>query len=328
MLTKKINTVTSLAAARIGNTGAETVKKGCFSEKWREIARNKFIYLLIFPSVLLVIFFNYLPMWGIRIAFVDYDIYNPAKSVWVGFENFKAVLRMGDTKTAIINTFYISILSLITVFPLNIIFALLINELKNGFFKKTVQTVSYLPYFLSWISVIGIVTSLYSRDGIINDVMVRFFGSTQRVLYLAGQSFFVPNIVILSVWKELGWGAVVFLAAITGVDASLYEAAYIDGAGKMRQTWHITLPAILPTVMIMLIWKTGALFTNNFELIYGLQNPFINFEVIQTIIYKQGIEGGDYSLTTAFGLFQGIVNLLLLLGANYFSKKFTEISVV
>ena len=328
MIAKKSNAAVKSVEYISEKTVVPEKYKYNFSEKLSEMKKSKFVYLLLLPSVLLVIFFSYLPMWGVRIAFLDYDIYNPDRSAFVGLKNFFDILQMGDTKSAIINTFYISILSLITVFPMTVLFAILLNELKNGLFKRTVQTISYLPYFLSWISVIGIITSLYAQDGIINDLIVKLTGDPTRTLFLAKQGFFVPNVIILSIWKELGWGAVVFLAAITGVDDSLYEAAYIDGAGRLKQTWHITLPAILPTIMIMLIWKMGSLFTNNFELIYGLQNPFINFEVIQTIIYKQGIEGGNYSLTTAFGLFQGVVNLAILLGANYLSKKFTEISVV
>ena len=153
-------------------------------------------------------------------------------------------------------------------------------------------------------------------------------GAEERIMFLAEQGFFVPNVIILSLWKEVGWGSIIYLAAISGVDPSLYEAATIDGAGRFRQTISVTLPSIMPTVVIMLILKIGSLLASNFELIYGLQNPFVDYEVLSTIIYKQGIEGGEYAIATAFGLFQGVVSLTLIITANFFSKKAADISIV
>ncbi len=300
----------------------EIKKKGL----WTEVKKNKFTYLLLLPAFVLVVLFCYVPFGGVKIAFQDYNVYRPELSEWVGFRNFKEILSNDGMLTAIWNTLYLSILSLVICFPTGIVFALLLNELKAGKFKKTIQTVSYLPHFLSWISVIGIVTTLYSQSGIINDICV-MLGAKERVMFLSKQELFVPNVIILSIWKEMGWSSIIYLAAIAGIDASLYEAAIIDGAGKFRQVWSITIPSIMPTVIIMLIMKMGSLFTSNFELIYGLQNPFVDFEVVNTIIYKNGIEGGDYSTTTAFGLFQGVINLVLVLGANYFSKKTTDVGL-
>ena len=228
---------------------------------------------------------------------------------------------------AIANTFTISLLNLAICFPAPVIFALLLNEVDNKYFKKVTQTLSYLPHFLSWISVIGIVSTLYAKTGIVNDIIVMLFGEDKRSLIMANQNFFVPNVIILNLWKGIGWGSIVYLAAISGVDSSLYEAARIDGAGRFRQTWSITIPTILPTVIIMLIWKCGTLFNDNFELIYGLQNPYIDFDVVQTIVYKRGIAGGDYQVSTAFGLFQGLVNIVILIIVNQIAKKATETSV-
>lgn len=280
------------------------------------------------PSLVLVILFNYVPLYGIKIAFQNYNIYDPSKSQWIGFENFRNIFVSAETIKAIFNTFNISVLHLLISFPSSIIFALLLNEVRNSFFKRTAQTLSYLPHFLSWISVIGIATSLYSKAGPINDLIVLITGNEARTLFLAKQEFFIPNVIILNLWKGLGWGSIVYLAAISGVDASLYEAAVLDGAGRLKQTWYVTIPSILPTIIIMLIWRTGTLFSDNFELIYGLQNAYINFEVIQTIIYKQGIAGGNYQMTTAFGIFQGLINFTILYIVNFFSKKTTEISVI
>ena len=292
-----------------------------------EINKNKFIYLLLAPAVILSLIFLYAPMGGLKMAFQDYNIYQPSMSEWVGLKNFKYVLQNKETIMAIANTFTISLLNLAICFPAPVIFALLLNEVDNKYFKKVTQTLSYLPHFLSWISVIGIVSTLYAKTGIVNDIIVMLFGEDKRSLIMANQNFFVPNVIILNLWKGIGWGSIVYLAAISGVDSSLYEAARIDGAGRFRQTWSITIPTILPTVIIMLIWKCGTLFNDNFELIYGLQNPYIDFDVVQTIVYKRGIAGGDYQVSTDFGLFQGLVNIVILIIVNQIAKKATETSV-
>lgn len=305
----------------------QSCKRRGTGQVWREVNKNKFIYFLLAPTIILVILFSYVPFYGVKMAFQDYNIYDPSKSEWVGFKYFMEIFSSKELLLSIWNTIYISLLSIILVFPTSIIFALLLNEVKDGLFKRSVQTCSYLPHFLSWISVIGIVTALYAKNGPINDLICLITGGTERRLFMAEQGMFVPNIIILSIWKELGWGSVVYLAAISGIDASLYEAATIDGAGKLRQAWSVTIPQLMPTIIIMIIWKIGSIFSSNFDLIYGMQNAFINFETIQTVIYKQGIEGGDYAMTTAFGLAQGVVNIIMLFMANTFAKKTEGISV-
>lgn len=298
------------------------------SDLLKQLVRYRFIYLLLLPATFFVILFSYVPMTGIKMAFQDYNIYDPAASTWIGLENFKEIFRIKECINGIKNTFIIGILSLVICYPLTIIFALLLNEIRNSIFKKVVQTISYLPHFLSWISVIGIVTSIYSQYGLVNDVMVALTGGAhERVSFLALQDFFIPNVIILTLWKTIGWNSVIFLAAMTGIDQSLYEAAEIDGASKFSRVLHITIPGIMPTIMIMLLWRIAALFTDNFELIYGLQNSFVNVEVIGTIIYKNGIAGGNYQMTTAFGLMQGLVNFVFLIGANYLSKKGTDVGI-
>lgn len=298
------------------------------SDLFKQLARHKFIYLLLLPATFFVILFSYVPMTGLKMAFQDYNIYVPEASEWIGLQNFRDIFSIKECIDGIKNTFIIGILSLVICYPITIIFALLLNELRNSIFKKVVQTISYLPHFLSWISVIGIVTSIYSQHGIVNDILVAITGGAhERVLYLAEQWFFIPNVIILTLWKTLGWNSVIFLAAMTGIDNSLYEAAEIDGASRFKQVLHITIPGIMPTIMIMLLWRIAALFTDNFELIYGLQNSFVNVEVIGTIIYKNGIAGGNYQMTTAFGLMQGIVNFVFLIGANYLSKKGTDVGI-
>lgn len=308
---------------------AQIQKKGLLNRTLiKQIMRYRFLYLLLLPSTVLVIIFSYLPMGGLRMAFQDYNIYSPELSTWIGFKNFKDIFTIKEFVDGIKNTVVISCLSLVICFPITIVFALLINEIKNTYFKKVVQTVSYLPHFLSWISVIGIVTSLYSEYGIINDLLVTLTGGAwERILFLAKQEFFIPDVIILETWKTIGWNSVVFLAAITGIDQGLYEAATIDGASKFKQVLHITLPSILPTIMIMLLWKVAVLFNDNFELVYGLQNAFVNVETIGTVIYKNGIAGGNYQLSTAFGLMQGLVNFAFLLAVNWLSKKTTDVGI-
>ncbi len=291
------------------------------------IKKNKFIYLLLVPGIILTLLFFYAPMGGLKIAFQEYNIYKPELSEWIGLENFRYILKNEETLKAIVNTFYVSLVNLALTFPAPIIFALLINEIENKYFKKVAQTISYLPHFLSWISVIGIATALYAKSGMVNNIIALIFGEDKRSLIMANQEFFVPNVIILTLWKTIGWNSVVYLAAISGVDSALYEAATIDGAGKFRQTVSITVPSIMPTVIIMLIWRCGSLFSDNFELIYGMQNAYIDFEVVQTIVYKRGIAGGDYQISTAFGLFQGLVNIVILCIVNSFAKRVSETSV-
>lgn len=285
-------------------------------------------YLLILPAMLFVLVFNYFPIPGLLMAFMDYDIFKGFGSDWVGLANIIEIFSIPQFGQAILNTIYISLLNLVIVFPAPILFALLLNEIKRKTYKRVVQTVSYMPYFLSWIAVIGIASSVYSTYGIVNDIRVALFGEdTQRIMFLGEQSFFVPNVVSLNLWKNTSWNAIVYLAAISSIDPCLYESANMDGAGKFRQCWHITLPGILPTVVMLFILQVGQLFSDNFELIYGLQNAFIDFDVISTVIYKRGITQGQYSMATAFGFVQGLIGFILITLANYFSRKVNGYSI-
>ncbi len=261
-------------------------------------------------------------------AFMDYNIILGYDSPYNGFDNFIELFRNEGMLKALVNTVWLSILNIIIVFPMPIIFAILLNELKSPGFKKVTQTISYLPHFISTIAVVGIATTLYSSYGIINDIRVAVNPEAERVLFLGKQSFFVPNIIILESWKGLGWGAILYIAAIAGIDQELYSAAIVDGAGKFRQTMHITIPGIMNTVIIMLIMKIGGLLSSNFDLIYGLQNTFIDFETISTLVFKRGIENGEYDMATAISVFNGVISLILVLGTNWLSKKYTETSLV
>ena len=290
--------------------------------------KNIILYMLLLPLLVLTFYFNYLPMPGVIFSFMDYDIFKGYSSPWVGLANFKELFQLPLFTKASINTIYLSVLNLLIVFPVPIVFALLLNEIKCSMFKRVVQTVSYLPHFLSWIAIIGMAHSVYSTYGIINDLRVMILGeNAERIRFLASQDFFVPNVIILSLWKGVGWSSIIYLAAISGVDSELYEAAAVDGANRFRQCIHITLPSILPTAVMLFILQIGSIFKDNFDLVYGLQNAFIDFETVSTVVYKQGITGGNYSMATAIGLFHGVVGFILVILANTFSKKINNVAL-
>ncbi len=293
----------------------------------RQIKQDKYLYLMLLLPILLVLIFNYVPMYGLIMAFQDFSIFDGfLGSEFVGLENFKKLFTQRGFLTAIWNTLYISFLNLLVCFPAPIILALLLNELKDGIFKKSVQTISYLPHFLSWISVVGIVNMVFGYDGLFNDIR-EMLGAGERVAYLAEQSLFSTFLIGTSLWKEVGWGTVIHLANIASISPDLYEAASIDGATRLQKIRYITLPHMVPTVMILLIFKMGQIFQSNFELVWGLQNPYIDFEVISTIVYRTGIQNGDYSMATALGLAQGVVALILVLVTDKISKKVAGVGI-
>ena len=289
----------------------------------KRIVRDRYLYLMLLPAVAVMLIFKYLPMGGLLMAFEDYS---PFKGIfgskWVGFANFIKIFTQPKFTTAIRNTLVVSLLDLIIGFPAPILLALLINELENKVFKRIVQTVSYLPHFLSWISVVGIVSILFGRDGIVNDIRIAL-GAQERIVFLAKQEWFIWFLLGTMVWKETGWGTVIHLANLSSISPDLYEAANIDGANRLQQIRYITIPHMMPTVIVLLIFKMGTLFSSNFELIYGMQNPYIDFEVISTIVFQTGIKTGNYSVATAIGLMEGLVALILVLGSNWISKKVT-----
>lgn len=294
-----------------------TVKGG----KLKKIYKDRAMYFLMLPALLVTFFFMYCPMPGLLMAFENYRIYDGLLgSEWVGLQNFAQIFKQGKFMTSIWNTLWISVLNIVISFPAPIILALLINEIGNQFFKRFVQTASYLPHFLSWISVVGLIQILFGRDGFINDFRM-LLGAEERIVYLAEQKNFVPFVVLTNLWKTVGWSTIIHLANLTSINPELYEAADIDGANYFHKLRYITIPHMIPTIMILLIFQMGGLFSSNFELIYGLQNPFIDFEVISTIIYQTGLQAGNYSLSTAVGFMQGIIALLLVLASNWLSKK-------
>lgn len=295
--------------------------KRTFKETLHKMYKDRHLYFLLLPALLVTFFFAYCPMPGLVMAFKDFSIYKGIwGSDWVGFENIQKIFTQSKFTIAIWNTLKVSVLNLLITFPAPIILALMINELKGGLFKRFVQTASYLPHFLSWISVVGLIQLMFSRDGLFNDFRIAL-GAEQRISFLGEQDLFIWFILGTMLWKEVGWGTVIHLANLSSINPDLYEAAEIDGAKHLQKLWYITLPHMIPTVMLLLIFKMGTLFSSNFDLIYGLQNPYIDFEVISTIVYRTGIQGGNYSMSTAIGFMEGMVALLLVVVSNWISKK-------
>lgn len=303
-----------------------------YSSRKRKIKKiKKYIplYILLIPGLLATFIFAYCALPGLVMAFQDYNMFRGILgSEWVGFEHFKTIFTLPEFSGSIVNTIRLSLLNLLFGQPAPIIFAVLLNEMRAKKYKRIVQTVSYLPHFLSTMAIIGMAHALFSTYGIVNDIRVAILGEgTERIKFLAQQSFFVPNIIGTQVWAGFGWNSIIYLSAIAGIDAELYEAASIDGANRFRQCTSITIPFILPTFVMLFIMKIGSLLVDSFDLVWGLQNAFVDYETISTVVYKQGIVSGNYSLATALGLFQGAIGLCLVLIANKISRKVNDVGL-
>lgn len=286
---------------------------------------QRYLQAMVIPGILWMLVFNYLPMGGIVIAFKKYKITKTIfEAQWVGFQYFKEFFSDINFEDIMVNTLGISLLKLLIGFPLPIIFALLLNEIKGIKFKRTVQTISYLPHFLSWVVLGGILVSWLSKSGIINDLLVGLHLMKEPVSYLGEPKYFWGLSVLSDIWKELGWSAIIYLAAIAGVDQQMYEAATVDGASKLQKIIKITLPSITGTISIMLILQVAGLLNSNFDQILILKNQVnaSRSQVIDTYVYQVGMTLGKYSYATAVGLFKSLVALILLLIANTSSKKF------
>jgi len=294
----------------------------------RDLARNRTVYLLALPMVLYYLLFHYQPMYGAIIAFKDFA---PGRGIWgspwVGLEHFQGFFRSIYFVRVVRNTLLLSVLNLAFGFPAPILLALLLNEIRNRAFKRTVQTVSYLPHFVSIMVICGMIIDFTARDGLVNDIIAFFGGS--RVTMLLKQELFRPLYVSTEIWQRVGWQSIIYLAALTAVDPQLYEAATIDGAGRLRQTWSITLPGLLPTIVIMLILRIGQMMNIGFEKIILLYNPTIyeTSDVISSYVYRKGLLDFSFSFSTAVGLFDSAINFGLLISANALSRRINETSL-
>lgn len=290
-----------------------------------KLKRYKFLYLLLLPAVVYTFIFCYITMGGLVMAFQDYDIIGGIlESPFVGLKNFITVFSTPKMLHAIKNTLIYSSVGLFLGTPFPIILALLLNEVKLQRFKKITQTISYLPHFLSWISVVGMLSTFFATYGTYNDLLAKIFGdSYERINVLMDSKYFLPVIFWSGIWKGIGWNSIIYLAAISGIDQSMYEAATVDGCSRFKQVFYITLPSIMPTIIILFIMATGGLVNSNFEQVYGFQNLYTQeaTEVINTLIYRMGIQNGQYSLSTAFGLAQSFVSFLIVFTSNIIVKK-------
>lgn len=277
---------------------------------------------MVLPVIIYLILFCYKPMYGIIIAF---QRFRPGLGIegspWVGLDNFVRFFKDINFWRVLRNTFEISFLNILFTFPAPILLAMLLNEVKCAWFKRTVQTVSYLPHFIAMVVVCGLVNQFCQSDGLINDIIVFFGGERQNLMIK--QDMFYPIYIISGIWKEIGWSSIIYLAALAGIDQEQYEAARMDGAGRLQQMVHITLPGLLPTISMLLVLKLGQVLNIGMEKILLLYNEMTYdvADVISTYVYRKGLIDADFSYSTAIGLFNSVVNIVFLITANKISKK-------
>lgn len=299
----------------------------------KEIWNDRYLYLFVIPGVIWFLIFCYQPMYGLLIAFKDYDIVKGVfNSEWVGLKYFKDFFNDYNFNSIMVNTIAISLLKLVIGFPAPIILALMLNEVRTRAFKRLTQTISYLPFFVSWVVVSGIWYELLTVDqgGIVNTLLMKIGLIHEPIFWFGKPGYFWGLVVASDIWKGIGWGSIIYLAALSGVDAELYEASVVDGANRWRQTWHITLPGIRGAIIILFILSVGSILNAGFDQIYVMQNPAVmeRAEIIDTYVMTTGIFKANYSIATAVGLFKSVVGLIMLLLVNMVVKLLGEEGVV
>lgn len=280
--------------------------------------------LMFLPIVVYFIVFKYIPMGGIVIAFKDYKIKDGIwGSAWIGLGNFEKAFRTNLFTRSIWNTIAISGLKILFGFPAPIILALLLNEVNHSGFKKTVQTITYLPHFLSWVVLTGMLQQLLSpNNGAVNDLL-KMLGVKNSVYFLGDNDYFRGTLVVTDIWKNIGWSSIIYLATISGIDPALYEAATVDGASRLQCTRYITVPSLIPTIVVMLILNIGSIMDAGFDQILNMYNSavYATGDIIDTYVYRQGVEKMQYALTTAVGLFKNVIGFILVFGTNMITRK-------
>lgn len=303
-------------------------RHGGWREVWRQLKQSRYYYAMFIIPFLFFVIFCYIPMFGIVIAFKNYNVFDGiAGSEWVGLQHFRNFLSDPYFYKLIRNTMLIGFYQILFAFPAPIILALLLNELRHALFKRFVQTVSYLPHFLSTVVVCGIIVNFASFEGLIN----QFLGvlGMEPIHFLMMPEWFRTIYISSEIWQGIGWGSIIFLAALSGIDSQLYEAATIDGANRWRQMWHVTLPGIAPTIIIMLLFSIGAIMAVSFEKVLLLSNGsnFETADIISTYVYRRGLVSSDFSYATAVGLFNSVVALVFLTIGNTLSRRVSETSL-
>ncbi len=293
---------------------------------WSYMKRKRYLYLMLIPALLYFLIFNYAPMYGILIAFKDFSFKKGIwGSDWIGLDNFRYMFQLDNFYSVFRNSILLSFLRILFTFPIPILMALLLNDIKSIRYQKVIQTLFYLPHFISWVVIGGILINFLSPiNGVIN-IMIQSLGG-EPIFFLAEDKYFKPIVILTSIWKDSGWGTIIYLAAITGISSDLYEAARIDGANKLKCLKYITLPSIKSTVVLMLILRLGSIMNNGFEQIFILQNSknLGVSEVFETYTYRLGLLGGRYSFATTVGLFTSIIGIIFLLVSNKIANKMGE----
>ena len=290
--------------------------------------RNYQLYILLVPAMLYLFIFKYIPMLGIVLTFTDINIINIWESQWIGLENFKILFSSNEFYNIFKNSVMLSLYSIVAGFPMPIILALLINEINMARYKKISQTIMYLPHFISWVVITGLVMNFASpTNGILNQIRAIFGG--ESIAFLQEAKYFRTIIVAAQIWKEAGWGTIVYLAAISGINSEIYEAAVMDGANRFQKICYITLPSLMGTVVVMLILRTGSILSNGFEQVFLLSNR-LNYsvsQVFETYTYEIGLRNGRFSYASAVGMFQSVVGLMLITATNAIARRVGEGSI-
>lgn len=317
----------SILASHLASRPITTASKKSI---WFYLWKDKWLYFMLLPVIVYYIVFKYVPMYGLTIAFKDYNVFKGiSESDWVGLTNFKKVFSTDLFWLSTKNTLVLNLTTLCVNFPLTILVALMLNEVRSTGYKKLSQSFLYLPHFISWVVVAGIATNLFKQSGgSINNVITSM--GFEAIPFLNDKGWWIFTYVICNVWKEIGWGTIIYLAAITGIDESLYEAAYIDGATKIQRIIYITLPMIKSVVIVMLILSISKMMSIGLDapLLLGNTKVINVSEVISTYIYRLGILKADYSLSTVIGLFQSVINIIILLAADRFAKLIGEDGII
>lgn len=301
-----------------------------FSKLWKKILLHKYLYLMLLPCIVSFIIFSYIPMGGLLLAFKEYK-FNAGilGSPWVGFKYFEKFFNDYQSGQLIRNTLIISCMKLFVGLPFPILLALMFNEIKNKWFKNIAQSISYLPHFLSWVVVIGLVQRVLAPNtGLLNEA-IDYFGGDGSIFYMNEANYFYQIMFGSHIWKSIGWDSIIYLAAIAGINQDMYEAAKIDGASKWKEIWHITLPSITPTIVILFILSLGSILSAGFDQIYLLRMPgnMQLADILDTYVIRVGLQGGQYGYATAVGMMQGVIGLVLVVIANRISRKVSETSL-
>lgn len=299
-----------------------------FIQDFRLYRKHKELALLLLPTIAYFIIFKYIPISGIVMAFKDFQLGRGIwGSPWVGFDNFKMAFSMPTFTRAFQNTLTISLLKIITGFPAPIILALLLNEVRHMKFKRTVQTISYLPYFLSWVIVAGLFAQMLSPNtGVVNFILKSTFGVQEPIFFLGDNRWFRGTLIFTEIWKGIGWGSILYIASIAGIDPTMYEAAVVDGANRFHRLMYITLPCLMPTITIMLILRVGNVMEAGFDQVFNMYNPAVykTADIIDTFVYRYGIGQMKYSLSAAVGLFQNLIGFVLVVVMNFAANRIND----